>query len=456
MKFFIAETFEYKKRQLNPYISNKEKINSTINEAIPLTNLALLNTLPVEAAAGLYGLTQSKKQGGIIKAQNGVLLTQKKPNTNFSIAPEKYSTNIKPKTPVKINGSSFGVSNKQYYQPKNVKEYYFQNVKPIIDKIETNPYLSSIAHGLSSGIPGVAYGAINSYFYKPDFDARKAKTQDEAYKMARSTGAKTFIWNGKHFNTDYKGNPNKTLVQQKQEELDTYGITNEQTQNKNLITERLHNNLTPFGYEDAIKRVISTVILNKKENTSSSNKRNDAFSMLLGYPQKYNSFKISNYKPKNGKDDYYYALKEFAVDINDLDKNKWNSYEELKNKIYDSKIESDKLYNEYKKSKTRTEAEADSLWNEAIRKEHYSYLESMNLPKLTSNNLVNSIPNDKNISEIILGKGNVLGEYTVGKTKDYLSYYDKWDINPFGSGNDKPLYKLGKPLNIYDRKYFKK
>lgn len=26
MKFFIAETFEYKKRQLNPYISNKEKI----------------------------------------------------------------------------------------------------------------------------------------------------------------------------------------------------------------------------------------------------------------------------------------------------------------------------------------------------------------------------------------------------------------------------------------------
>ena len=47
-----AETFEHRKKQLSPYISNKEKINSTINEAIPLTNWALLNTLPVEAAAG--------------------------------------------------------------------------------------------------------------------------------------------------------------------------------------------------------------------------------------------------------------------------------------------------------------------------------------------------------------------------------------------------------------------
>ena len=45
------ETFEHRRKQLNPYISNKEKINSTINEAIPLTNWALLNTLPVGAAA---------------------------------------------------------------------------------------------------------------------------------------------------------------------------------------------------------------------------------------------------------------------------------------------------------------------------------------------------------------------------------------------------------------------
>lgn len=46
------DAFEYRKKQLNPYTSNKEKINNTINEAIPLTNWALLNTLPIEAATG--------------------------------------------------------------------------------------------------------------------------------------------------------------------------------------------------------------------------------------------------------------------------------------------------------------------------------------------------------------------------------------------------------------------
>ena len=46
------DVFEYRKKQLNPYTPNKEKINNTINEAISLTNWALLNTLPVEVAAG--------------------------------------------------------------------------------------------------------------------------------------------------------------------------------------------------------------------------------------------------------------------------------------------------------------------------------------------------------------------------------------------------------------------
>src|SRR5574344_3140914 len=97
---------------------------------------------------------------------------------------------------------------------------------------------------LTGNIPGV----IASYLYRPDFDARKAKTKDEAYEMARSTGAKTFIWNGDRYNTDYKGNPKKTLVQQKQEELDTYGITNEYTRDKNLFEKNLHDNVYPRNY----------------------------------------------------------------------------------------------------------------------------------------------------------------------------------------------------------------
>lgn len=46
------DVFEYRKKQLNPYTPNKERINNTINEAISLTNWALLNTLPIEVAAG--------------------------------------------------------------------------------------------------------------------------------------------------------------------------------------------------------------------------------------------------------------------------------------------------------------------------------------------------------------------------------------------------------------------
>lgn len=46
------EIFEHRKKQLNPYTSKKEKVNNTFNEATSLTNWALLNTLPVEAAVG--------------------------------------------------------------------------------------------------------------------------------------------------------------------------------------------------------------------------------------------------------------------------------------------------------------------------------------------------------------------------------------------------------------------
>lgn len=47
------DILEYRKKQLNPYTSKKEKINNTINEVIPLTNLALLNTLPIETAGNM-------------------------------------------------------------------------------------------------------------------------------------------------------------------------------------------------------------------------------------------------------------------------------------------------------------------------------------------------------------------------------------------------------------------
>jgi len=46
------DVFEYRKKQLNPYTSGKEKLNNAINETAPLSAWAMLNTLPVEIATG--------------------------------------------------------------------------------------------------------------------------------------------------------------------------------------------------------------------------------------------------------------------------------------------------------------------------------------------------------------------------------------------------------------------
>lgn len=46
-----------------------------------------------------------------------------------------------------------------------------------------------------------------------------------------------------------------------------------------------------------------------------------------------------------------------------------------------------------------------------------------------------------------------MGSYVRGKTDNYTSYYDKWDINPLGAGNDNSLFEYGTPIHIYDRDY---
>lgn len=102
-------------------------------------------------------------------------------------------------------------------------------------------------------------------------DQSNASTFSEAYRNARSEGYKTFVWNGKHFSTDYSGAhhkqyekdiasgkaaaweakyPNFTnpeLRKAKQEELDAYGITNEQTKNK-TFKDRMLRKIPARGY----------------------------------------------------------------------------------------------------------------------------------------------------------------------------------------------------------------
>lgn len=105
-------------------------------------------------------------------------------------------------------------------------------------------------------------------------------TFNEAYADARSKGQKTFFWDNNYYNTDYEGThgrqykqditsgkattweqqyPNFTnpeLRKEKQEELDTYGITNEQTRNKTPL-DYLLQRIPASGYDlnDAISGI---------------------------------------------------------------------------------------------------------------------------------------------------------------------------------------------------------
>ena len=109
-----------------------------------------------------------------------------------------------------------------------------------------------------------------------------AKSFSEAYGNARSEGFKTFIYNGKHYSTDYSGGHHKQyendvksgkaarweaaypgytnpeLRKAKQEELDTYGITNEQTKNKTFVDKALKR-IPARGYDisDAISGILN-------------------------------------------------------------------------------------------------------------------------------------------------------------------------------------------------------
>ena len=55
------------------------------------------------------------------------------------------------------------------------------------------------------------------------------------------------------------------------------------------------------------------------------------------------------------------------------------------------------------------------------------------------------------------GIGHALGRYTIGHNYDnkgeYVSYYDKWDLNPFSNAGEDLSLGIGKPVNIYDRIY---
>ena len=198
----------------------------------------------------------------------------------------------------------------------------------------------------------------------------------------------------------------------------------------NYAKEQIVKNIMPASYNEPFTRIKDAifnprgfggieddVLYDESQGGNSQKERRDLLSMMMLNKQQHNSVPISKYKPTNSKD---------------------------KNSVYYS-------------SPTTESNIKGRIASEGIE-----------------NVLSQFTPNKKGIStwqgygedEKGSRNKNVLGTYTMGQGEDeegkYISYYDKWDLNPFEDKN-KVLdavatgaqYAAGiKPAEVYGRIYY--
>lgn len=191
-------------------------------------------------------------------------------------------------------------------------------------------------------------------------------------------------------------------------ELAQYGITSEQrAAYVPIINFILYNGIHPVGYDreghngigfnnispfDKMLQLLPNLIRGRETRFNTIAKREDAWRFYLGMPQEYDTFGISDYRPaKSTENKYYYKINGFSPES-----------------LLDPRVSLDR--------------------------------QIQNGGKL--------IMQDDDF--------NVMGNFTLGRGSDekgdYLSYYDRWDLDKI------PLERrgiFGKPFEIYDRQYIK-
>jgi hypothetical protein len=196
----------------------------------------------------------------------------------------------------------------------------------------------------------------------------------------------------------------------------------------NYAKEQLVKNIHPIGYHAPVER-IKSALLNKNRSGGIEDdeyygenikERRDLLSMMLLNKQQHNTIPVSKYRPTNSKD---------------------------KNSVYYS-------------SPTTEENIRGRIASEGIE------------------NILNQFTPNKSGVPTWVGYGedgsgsrnkNVLGNYTMQLGEDeegkYMSYYDKWDLNPYNSASQKnkvldaittgAQYAAGvKPTELYGRIYY--
>ncbi len=245
-------------------------------------------------------------------------------------------------------------------------------------------------------------------------DYSKSGSFKNAYSAALKNNEKEFMYNNKRYNTNYKGT--------EQQQLSATGITNNQRMNQNVFRKALRNIDQGSGSEDVDEgyngypnpfNALGDLLAGKKYNTQDDPEQTDMLNIYAGAPQKNNTLGVSRYKPTKIKENNastYYRVNPLNNKMpNQLTQEQFDYV--LKNKAF-----------------------SDYLPN------FNSYVDEQGKPH---NNY----------------RG--LGTFTIDAGKDdrgdYISYYDKWDLNPFSSGKNAPDLSLGvgKPYEIYDRIYYK-
>lgn len=173
-----------------------------------------------------------------------------------------------------------------------------------------------------------------------------------------------------------------------------------------FIRNRLRKNINPASsYDSPIKRILNAVVLNNSDYSNNRDKYADAaWNMYLGYPQ--SLIKESKYKPTKG-------------DIN----SRYYTYDDLiLNHSVDPVL-----------GKAFTDDNNRQFINDALQLQY-------------GQSAVGNYP-------------PVLNDYTYSHGLDpingeYISVYDKYDLNPFGGSNAKDAsYGIGQPFEFYDRLY---
>ena len=187
----------------------------------------------------------------------------------------------------------------------------------------------------------------------------------------------------------------------------------------NFVKNQIAKNINPFSYRDPYKRAVSAIFSKEegRERSETSDdpaiqSRMDFLRLYTGEPQQHNTLSESTYKPTNAKDPNakYYRINNNEEFVNYLLKT-----------IRNDPNRGDEFF------KYAPHAKYDP-YNAPLRGMVQNPEDTRWLDHLNETNLGTYIKS--------------LGQDELGK---YVSYYDKWDIEP---------RDFGTPFELYDRIYY--